>query len=252
MRAKLPKLEETIYYPESDGKPMAETETHLELMLDLIHTLRMFFLTDPLVHVGGNLLMYYIEGNPRKSVAPDVFFVRGMDKAKRDTYLVWKEGRAPDVIMELTSKSTWREDLQKKWRLYAQLGVKEYYLYDPLREYPDEPLTAYKLDEEGEYQTVTTREGRVRSEALGLELVDTGETLRLYDPAGQQFLPTAREEADRRQRAEEARQRAEAERQAEAETRRHVEAQLQGEIEARQRAEAEAERLRRELGRSKG
>ena len=240
---------ETIYYPESDGEPMAETAVHRDLMIDTIYGLDTFFNEEPLVHVSGNLLIYYVEGDPSRSVAPDVFLVRGVDKRPRRTYLLWKEGHVPDVVIEFTSKTTWREDVQKKWRLYGQLGVKEYYLYDPLREYLPEPLMAYRRDAGGEYQPVPVVGGRVKSEVMGLELVDTGETLRLYDPVGQRFLPTVKEERQARQRAEAERARAEAERQAEAQARARAEAERQTEAAARQRAEHELAQLREELER---
>ncbi len=64
-----------------------------------------------------------------------------------------------------------------------------------------EPLVAYRL-EAGEYAPLEITDGRVVSEALGLELVDTGETLRLFDPHAQHFLPTTAEEAEARSRAE--------------------------------------------------
>ena len=81
-----------IYYPESDGKPMAETEVHLNLMINFIQMLSHYFQDRPDVHVSGDLLIYYEEGNPKKSVAPDVFVAFGVDKGLRRTYLLWKEG----------------------------------------------------------------------------------------------------------------------------------------------------------------
>ena len=59
-----------VFYPESDGQPMAETDVHRDLMIDLIAMLREYFHDDPHVYISGNLLLYYEEGNPRRSVAP--------------------------------------------------------------------------------------------------------------------------------------------------------------------------------------
>ncbi len=193
----------TIEYPSSDGEPMAETDIHRKLMNRLIDTLEQFFHAESDVYVSGNLLIYYVEGDTRKRVAPDVFVVRGVGKQDRRVYKLWEEGRAPDVIIELSSRQTWGEDLQKKWRLYEQLGVKEYYIFDPEYDYLPSPLLAYKLRDE-QYEQIEVERGRVTSEELGLELVDTGETLRLYDPRSETFLPTADEETDARIKAEEA------------------------------------------------
>jgi hypothetical protein len=63
-------------YPTSDGKPLAETDWHRELMLDLIKMLQAFFLAAPRVYVSGNLLIFYQKGNKRKHVSPDVFVRR--------------------------------------------------------------------------------------------------------------------------------------------------------------------------------
>lgn len=189
-------------YPESDGKPMAETDIHRALLANLVFTLENYFQQQPNIYVSGNLLVYYIEGNPAKSFAPDVFVVRGVSKGPRRIYKLWEEGVAPQFIIELTSRRTWREDLQTKWRLYEQLGVQEYFIFDPEYDYLDEPLVGYRL-EAGQYADLTIKDGRVRSEVLGLELVDTGTTLRLLDPAANELLPDAQEAAASQQRVRE-------------------------------------------------
>ncbi len=179
-------------YPESDGKPMAETDIHRRLLTTLIFTLETHFQNEPDVYVSGNLLVYYVEGSPAKCFAPDVFVVRGVPKGERRIYKLWEEGVAPQIIIELTSRKTWKEDLQTKWRLYEELGVQEYFIFDPEYDYLDDPLVGYRL-ENGKYVELEIKDGRVKSEALGLELVNTGETLRLFDPATEQFLPTTNE-----------------------------------------------------------
>ena len=179
-------------YPESDGKPMAETDIHRQLLSDLVFTLENFFQNQPDVYVSGNLLIYYVEGNPKKRIAPDVFVVRGVEKRQRRIYKLWEEGVAPQVVIELTSRQTWREDLQEKWRLYEQLGVEEYFIFDPEYDYLDDPLVGYRL-KDGKYKVMGARDRRLRSKVLGLELVDTGDTLRLFDPNSGRFLPNWQE-----------------------------------------------------------
>src|ERR1044071_1401901 len=110
-----------IEYPERDGKPMAETDVHRDLLSELIRELKLFFQSAPDVYVSGNLLLYYVEGNPKKCVSPDAFVVRDVHKGDRRTYKLWEEGRAPEVVFELSSRQTWGEDLQKKWKLYEQM-----------------------------------------------------------------------------------------------------------------------------------
>ena len=106
-----------VDYPTSDGKPMAETDFHRDLMVDLIETLRAHFATDPMVYVSGNLMLFYEEGNKRKHVSPDVMVVRGIPKQRREHFLMWAEGKGPDLVIELTSKTTKSEDVRKKMAL---------------------------------------------------------------------------------------------------------------------------------------
>lgn len=134
----------TVYYPESDGNPMAETDLHRERMVALIHLLQRY-LAGQQVYVSGNLLLYFEEGNPRKSVAPDCFVVWGVQPHFRRTYKIWEEGIGPQVVFEISSKKTQREDYGAKMRLYAGLGVEEYFIYDPTADYLDPPLAAFRL-----------------------------------------------------------------------------------------------------------
>lgn len=183
-------------YPESDGKPMAETDIHRRLLTTLVFTLETHFQNEPDVYASGNLLVYYVEGNPAKCFAPDVFVVRGVPKGERRIYKLWEEGVAPQIIIELTSRKTWKEDLQTKWRLYEELGVQEYFIFDPEYDYLDDPLVGYRL-ENGKYVELEIKDGRAKSEVLGLELVNTGDTLRLFDPNSNQVLPTPQEAQER-------------------------------------------------------
>lgn len=192
----------TIDYPESDGKPMAETDVHYRLMTDLRFELEQFFRDDSDVYVSGNILIYYVEGNPKKRIAPDVLVVRGVPKGDRRIYKLWEEGHAPDVVFEISSRQTWREDLNTKWRLYEELGVKEYFIFDPEYDYLVEPLIAWRLESD-RYEAVEVIEGAVKSEVLDLEVVNTGETLRLRNLLTGLFLRTPLEivqEADRLRR----------------------------------------------------
>src|SRR5207249_4628419 len=100
-------------------------------MTGLWFALDRHFLHDPQVYVSRNMLLYFVEGQPSKRVAPDVFFVRGVEKRLRRTYLLWDEGLAPQVVFEISSRGTMREDLYKKPTIYGRIGVQEYYLFDP-------------------------------------------------------------------------------------------------------------------------
>jgi Uma2 family endonuclease len=197
-----------IEYPTSDGRPMAETDWHRDLMFAVISMLKMWYVKARRVYVSGNLLLYYVPGNKRKHVAPDVFVVRGISKRKRLYYLLWEEGKSPEMIIELTSKSTRREDIETKFKLYRDvLKVHEYFLFDPFGDYLKPPLRGYRLTK-GDYLPIEPVAGRLRSEVTGLHLERDGNMLRLYDPATGQWLPTLEEanaqvEAARKQLAAE-------------------------------------------------
>jgi Uma2 family endonuclease len=135
-----------VTYPESDGKPLAETGLHAEVMLDLYFRLKQHFAADPMVYVAVNLFVYYVEGDPRKNVAPDVWMARGVPAGLRRVFLVWEEPRGPEMIVEATSRKTPREDLNKKFTLYRDvLRVREYFLFDPEAEYLAPPLQGFRL-----------------------------------------------------------------------------------------------------------
>src|SRR5258707_7998486 len=119
-------------YPTSSKKPMPETDWHRDLMHMLIAILKIFYRAQPRLYVSGNLLLFYQRGNKRRHVSPDVFVVKGVAKGDRPNYLLWEEGKGPDIVIELTSSSTRKADLNKKFNLYQNtLKVKEYFLFDP-------------------------------------------------------------------------------------------------------------------------
>lgn len=231
------------YLPESDGKPMAETDVHRDLMIALLHALKEYFREAPQVYVSGNIFIYYLDENgERQSVSPDIFVVFGVEKKDRRIYKLEEEGKAPQVVIELTSSSTKAEDLVLKHYIYANLGVQEYFLFDPYGETIRPALRGFRL-EGGEYEPMTGIS--LYSEVLGLELrVEEGQ-LRLYNPKTGERLRTPAE-AEAEHRAEKAARQA-----ADAKTK-QAEAKVAQELAARLAAEAELARLREELAKLQG
>jgi Uma2 family endonuclease len=225
-----------VHYPESDGEPMAETDTHRKQMMYLIDALEDYFRDDPNVYVAGNLFLYYQEGDPTKVVAPDVFVVKGVAKRDRRTYQLWKENdQGPDVVFELTSKSTQKEDLGAKKGTYQKLGVEEYFLFDPFGEYLEPRLMGLRLTRWG-YHRIESEP--MVSRVLGLELRVEGDFLRLVDPATGEKLLTFSEWHLAHQ--------------AEAQARRRAEIRAAEEAQARRQMEAELKQLQAELARLRG
>jgi Uma2 family endonuclease len=177
-----------IEYPESDGQPMAETGIHVTVIAYLLTMLRIFFQNHNM-YIGANMLMYYEEGDPKKCVAPDLFVALNTETHERRSWFTWKEGKAPEVIFEFTSKSTRTEDRGSKKGLYEVLGVKEYFLFDPLDEYLMPRLQGYRLVN-SEYRPISFVEGCLQSEVLGLTLGVEGNMLTLTNTkTGEQLLP---------------------------------------------------------------
>jgi len=172
---------------------MAETDSHRNLMYALIEALKIRYADDEEVYVSGNLLIFYEEGNKRRHVSPDVFVVKGVPKQERINYLTWEEERGPNVVIELTSSSTKKEDTVKKFALYQDvLKVPEYFLFDPFGDYLKPRFQANRLVA-GKYRPMRITNGQATSRELGLILRTVGDKLRLIDPQTGLQLPTPAE-----------------------------------------------------------
>ena len=185
-----------IEYPESDGQPIGETDFHFTTIILLVQALRDYFAEQP-VYVAGDLMFYYERGNPHAVKAPDVLVVKGVGKHKRRVYKLWEESAIPCTIFEITSKQTAQADLTTKYQLYERLGVKEYFLFDPLDEYLQPRLQGFILVQ-GRYQALPlSAEGELISRESGLILRPQGDLLRLVDSYTGQMLATSKEYAQR-------------------------------------------------------
>ncbi|WP_404786640.1 Uma2 family endonuclease [Altericista sp. CCNU0014] len=208
----------TLVYPVSDGEPVAETYDHLYAILVTLEVLRQY-LEGQQATVLANQFLYYAQGLPKLRVAPDVMVIFGVAPGGRDSYKLWEEGEVPRVVFEMTSKSTQQEDQIIKRRLYAQIGVQEYWLFDPKGEWLESPLMGYRLLND-DYVPITD----LCSEALGLQLqvegklitfteITTGKRLLMPAELGQALEQERQLANQERQRAEQEQQRAEQERQ---------------------------------------
>ena len=194
--------QESQLYPNTDGKPMAATDEHRFALIRLLGRLEQLFRENPEVYVSGDILMYYVQGDPRKVVSPDVLVTFGIGQKRRQTYLVWSEGKPPDFVMELSSKTTYRRDLGEKLRLYASLGIPEYFLCDIEGLYLPVPLMGFTLVA-GAYQPLPSgSEGEVYSSVLGLDFHLRFSELHLYHRATRQWIPTPEEATEARAEAE--------------------------------------------------
>ena len=193
---------EEIEYPDNDGEPMGETDLHRNWMVRIHDMLRCRY-RDQEVYVGSNLLVYYEEGLPYRYVVPDVFVVLNCPAGDRNTFKIWEEGVAPTVAFEVTSRSTRRRDLVHKPRTYAEIGVREYFLYDPTSEYLLPPLRGFRLSTETFSEIEPDFSGRLPCQSLGLGLCLEAGRLVMYDQrTGQPLRTEAEIERQARERLE--------------------------------------------------
>ena len=249
-----------IFYPETDGMPLADGDYQFEHFVGLLFMLKAFFRDRPDVAVKGNTMLYYVEGNPYRWLSPDCYVAFGVDLAllrENNTYRVWDMGKPPDFVLEIGSPGTWRKDLVEKRDLYARMGIGEYWMFDPSGgEHYGFALRGERLVD-GEYRPLEMREGADggvwgHSATLNLEFHWEDGSLRLYDPVGGRWLLTQDESVDARETAESERESAEvqagfAEVRAE-----FAEARAESDRAARESAEARVAELEAELRRLRG
>lgn len=204
-----------IYYPESDGEPLANNTIQFKCIVNVEGNIEVLFIDDPNVFVAGDLFWYPVEGRPDIRQAPDAMIVFGRPKGHRGSYMQWKEDNiAPQVVFEVVSPGNRASEWVTKFNFYLQYGVEEYYIYDP-----DTGIWEGWLRQGDELKAIENMEGWV-SPRLGIRFergmeTDTG----LYYPDGRPFLAfeelaqtaevALRELEAERRRAEAERQRAE-------------------------------------------
>jgi Uma2 family endonuclease len=195
----------TIIYPSSDGEPLAETSVHIDAIIAIVVALRLYLKDQPAIILADQFL-YYAQGFPKLRVAPDVMVIYDVQPGPRDNYKIWEEQQIPKVIFEVTSAGTREQDQGLKKGLYEQLGVQEYWLFDPRGEWIPEQLQGYRLQGE-RYQLIDDRSSAILNLRLEVEqqvLVfyrqDTGAKLLLTDELGQKLQSEilARQQAEAR------------------------------------------------------
>ena len=138
-----------IFYPSEDGEPLAETSIHADAIIATVAILRNYLAIafptrSPVVLVDQ--FLYYAQGFPKLRVAPDVMVIFEIPQVPYDNYKIWETGKVPSIIFEITSPKTQLKDKEFKRDLYEDIGVQEYWLFDPKGEWIPEKLRGYRLD----------------------------------------------------------------------------------------------------------
>lgn len=188
----------TFEYPTGDGLPMAETWLHVRAIIHLHQALEDFFRGRDDAFIASDMNWYLEEGTDRK-IAPDVLVAVGVPPrppAERRCYLPWEEGGViPAAVFEMASKGTWREDVKDKYETYEELGVREYFLFDPEAAYIHPPLQGYQLHGSA-YRRIRSPDGELTSE-LGFRIRAEGELVRLIDGRTNEPILTRAEAVER-------------------------------------------------------
>ncbi len=118
-----------VFYPESDGLPMAENDAHRDLIFLMIELLRTAF---PQSYVSGDIFVYYKEGVPSKKLSPDVLLCSKGKPGAKGSFKTWEEPPI-DLVIEMSSdkSNTKKKDYVRNKRLFAeQLKIPYYVIYN--------------------------------------------------------------------------------------------------------------------------
>jgi Uma2 family endonuclease len=173
-----------VYYPDSDGQPMADNTKQFRWIVTIKQNLDLLFAADPNVFVAGDLLWYPVDGDNTIRNAPDAMVVFGRLKGDRGSYQQWKEDNIPpQVVFEILSPGNRMGEMERKRQFYERYGVAEYYIYDPDR------LDLSGWMRSGDRLVPIEGIDDWVSVRLGIRFViRAGEELIIYHPDGEKFI----------------------------------------------------------------
>jgi Uma2 family endonuclease len=237
--------EDDIFYPYSDGKPMAENTIQARWIVSLYNNLHAL-LKEAEAFIAADIFWYPVKGDVRTVIAPDVLVALGRPRGERYSYHQWREeGVAPQVVFEVVSPSNSASEMAAKLAFYERYGVEEYVVLYPEQHY----FEAYERLG-GKLALAASGPWTWSSPLLGISFRREAGELTAYYPDGSAFLSFA-ELMEQREldqlRLEVEQRRAERALQEAAAARRRAEEAQQREAEERRRAEearTEIERLR--------
>lgn len=172
---------ETILYPEDDGKRLAENTAQLHWIVVLESNLSALF---PEHFVAADLLWYAMAGQSAVCTAPDVMVVLGRPKGGRGSYKQWEEGGiAPQVVFEVLSPGNTSREMEDKLSFYERYGVEEYYVIDPVLDDPTLAILEVRVRRQGKL-TLADFGQQYISRRLGVRFVRKDGRLTVYRPDG--------------------------------------------------------------------
>ena len=181
-----------------------EQRREIDAILSLLGARFADFDSRPDVFLDRESNICYDPDNLNVRVAPDVYLVFGVDAEAirpRKIYLPWEVGKPPDWVLEVASESTSRVDVNRKPGIYAQIGVPEYWRFDPTGgRYHGQPMAGGRLVD-GVYQPIELTTGpdgilKGYSDVLELSLSWDEGWPRFYDPVDGTYLENWRQDRE--------------------------------------------------------
>ena len=251
---------DSLEFNPDEPEPLPDAMYQYPILQEILHILDTHLTTllpSEDVFRSSNTFICYDPADLNVRVGPDFYVAFGVDALSiesRKLYLPWEVGKPPDFALEIGSESTARQDITTKRRLYAEIGIAEYWRFDRTGgDFYGRPLAGDFLVE-GVYQPVeltTDPDGILKgySPTLRLSLCWRDEMLAFYNHETGAYLRNLRQEQAARQNAEAALQSAETALQS-AETALSAEQTARREEQsAREAAEARIRELEEELRR---
>lgn len=198
-------------YPYVDGEPMAQNTRQGNEIFYAAAALKTQYAGNPDTFVASDLLMHYRRGDRRASVAPDVFVAFGAGSHERLSYKLWEEKSVPSFVLEVLSDSSAVKDMVTNRDLFARLGIKEFWLFDPEGKSIEGQLLGLRL-RDGAYEPIPPLSGRAGypCAVLNLEFRNEWGNLRIRDPETGEDLKSHQEAVEGYRRERESRRAAEA------------------------------------------
>ncbi|MCY3806259.1 MAG: Uma2 family endonuclease [bacterium] len=184
----LAEMDPDVAYPATASVP--DSDLHSRVRFLTYGALREHYAGRGDCYVGQDLNIYYRRGHPRAVAAPDVFVCFGVDPESLlnvASYRVWEVGAPPAFVLEIASKKTFPADVEVKPQKYLDMGVEEYWRFDPTGGEFFSPILQAERRADDRWAPIAVDvddAGRFigHSRALGLDLHAETQRLRFRDP----------------------------------------------------------------------
>jgi Uma2 family endonuclease len=180
-------------YYDDDGylcedSKVSESTTHDWAIAQGRMRVEALLLESPQALIACELALHFEQDNRKATLVPDMTVALDAGPHHRDSYKFWEEeSGAPDLVLEALSTKTWRKDVERKPGLYGKLGVREYWIVDPLGRLT-EPIRGWHRCR-GVFQRIEPADsGGLPSEVLDAELYFDGKELRVWNRRTERFV----------------------------------------------------------------